>query len=48
MQQEPKVAIKKRTENQKKYVGKRNSFYPKPSIGQFLIEENEINIEIPS
>jgi UPF0176 protein len=41
---EPKVAVKKEPKIKKQYVGKGTHFYPKPSIGQFLIEENEINI----
>jgi UPF0176 protein len=41
---EPKVVVKKEPKIKKQYVGKGTHFYPKPSIGQFLIEENEINI----
>ncbi|PKH66835.1 hypothetical protein CXF59_13035 [Flavobacterium sp. ALD4] len=41
---ESKVAIKKEMKIKKQYVGKGTHFYPKPSIGQFLIEENEIHI----
>jgi UPF0176 protein len=41
---ESKVAVKKEMKIKKQYVGKGTHFYPKPSIGQFLIEENEIHI----
>ncbi|WP_016988340.1 rhodanese-related sulfurtransferase [Flavobacterium sp. ACAM 123] len=38
----PKVASTKEPKITKQYIGKGTHFYPKPSIGQFLIEENEI------
>jgi UPF0176 protein len=38
----PKTAIKKEQKVKKIYIGKGIHFYPKPSIGQFLIEENGI------
>jgi UPF0176 protein len=38
------TSIKKETKNKKIYIGKGTHFFPKPSIGQFLIEENEIKI----
>jgi UPF0176 protein len=41
---ESKVAVKKEMKIKKQYVGKGTHFYPKPSIGQFVIEENEIHI----
>ncbi|MBP6182004.1 rhodanese-related sulfurtransferase [Flavobacterium sp.] len=40
----PKIAIKKEQKVKKIYIGKGTHFFPKPSIGQFLIEENEIKI----
>lgn len=40
----PKTAIKKEPKIKKIYIGKGTHFFPKPSIGQFLIEENEIKI----
>ncbi|MFV7236400.1 rhodanese-related sulfurtransferase [Flavobacterium sp. ZB4R12] len=40
----PKTAIKKEPKVKKIYIGKGTHFFPKPSIGQFLIEENEIKI----
>ena len=38
------TAIKKEPKVKKVYIGKGTHFFPKPSIGQFLIEENEIKI----
>ena len=40
----PKTALKKEQKVKKIYIGKGTHFFPKPSIGQFLIEENEIKI----
>jgi UPF0176 protein len=40
----PKITIKKEPKIKKIYIGKGTHFFPKPSIGQFLIEENEIKI----
>jgi len=34
----------KESKIKKIYIGKGTHFFPKPSIGQFLIEENEIKI----
>ncbi|RTY95993.1 rhodanese-related sulfurtransferase [Flavobacterium sp. GT3R68] len=42
--QKPKSIVKKDPKIKKTYVGKGTHFFPKPSIGQFLIEENEIKI----
>jgi UPF0176 protein len=39
-----KVAVKKEPIVKKVYIGKGTHFFPKPSIAQFLIEENEIKI----
>ena len=38
------TAVKKEPKVKKVYIGKGTHFFPKPSIGQFLIEENEIKI----
>ena len=38
------TAVKKEVKVKKQYIGKGTHFFPKPSIGQFLIEENEIKI----
>ncbi|RTZ02197.1 rhodanese-related sulfurtransferase [Flavobacterium sp. RSP49] len=38
------TVLKKEIKIKKQYIGKGTHFYPKPSIGQFLIEENEIKI----
>jgi UPF0176 protein len=38
------TAVKKEPKFKKVYIGKGTHFFPKPSIGQFLIEENEIKI----
>lgn len=38
------IAVKKEPKVKKVYIGKGTHFFPKPSIGQFLIEENEIKI----
>lgn len=38
------TTIKKQPKIKKIYIGKGTHFFPKPSIGQFLIEENEIKI----
>ncbi|WP_426062548.1 rhodanese-related sulfurtransferase [Flavobacterium sp. DSP2-3-1] len=40
----PKTALKKEQKVKKQYIGKGTHFFPKASIGQFLIEENEIKI----
>jgi UPF0176 protein len=42
--EKPKTVIKKEPKIKKIYIGKGTHFFPKPSIGQFLIEENEIRI----
>ncbi|NRT14560.1 UPF0176 protein [Flavobacterium sp. 28A] len=39
-----KALAKKQPKIKKQYIGNGTHFYPKPSIGQFNIEENEINI----
>ncbi|KLT69406.1 MULTISPECIES: rhodanese-related sulfurtransferase [Flavobacterium] len=39
-----KAVAKKQPKIKKQYIGKGTHFFPKPSIGQFLIEENEIKI----
>ncbi|MCV9927917.1 rhodanese-related sulfurtransferase [Flavobacterium sp. LS1R49] len=39
-----KNLAKKEPKVKKQYIGKGTHFFPKPSIGQFLIEENEIKI----
>ena len=39
-----KSLAKKEPKIKKQYIGRGTHFYPKPSIGQFTIEENEINI----
>jgi UPF0176 protein len=41
---EPKVTVPKPVKIKKQYIGKGTHFFPKPSIAQFLIEENEIKI----
>ena len=41
---EPKKPVKKETKIKKQYLGKGTHFFPKTSIAQFLIEENEIKI----
>ncbi|MFV5687289.1 rhodanese-related sulfurtransferase [Flavobacterium sp. ZT3R25] len=38
------TTVKKEPKIKKIYIGKGTHFFPKPSIGQFLIEENEIKI----
>ncbi|RBN49950.1 oxygen-dependent tRNA uridine(34) hydroxylase TrhO [Flavobacterium psychrolimnae] len=38
------TSVKKEPKVKKIYIGKGTHFFPKPSIGQFLIEENEIKI----
>ncbi|MFV8391345.1 rhodanese-related sulfurtransferase [Flavobacterium sp. LB2P6] len=40
----PKKVVKKEPKVKKIYIGKGTHFFPKASIGQFLIEENEIKI----
>ncbi len=40
----PKISVKKEIKIKKTFIGKGTHFYPKVSIGQFDIEENEINI----
>jgi UPF0176 protein len=42
--EKPKTVSKKEAKIKKIYVGKGTHFFPKPSIGQFLIEENEIKV----
>jgi UPF0176 protein len=44
VEKEPKVTVPKPIKIKKQYIGKGTHFFPKPSIAQFLIEENEINI----
>jgi UPF0176 protein len=39
-----KTSVKKEPKIKKQYIGKGTHFFPKPSIGQFLIEENEIKV----
>ncbi|WP_338646659.1 rhodanese-related sulfurtransferase [Flavobacterium sp. KS-LB2] len=39
-----RTGVKKEVKIKKQYIGKGTHFFPKPSIGQFLIEENEIKI----
>ncbi|WP_394774567.1 rhodanese-related sulfurtransferase [Flavobacterium sp.] len=39
-----KTVAKKEVKIKKQYIGKGTHFFPKPSIGQFLIEENEIKV----
>ncbi|TDE04427.1 rhodanese-related sulfurtransferase [Flavobacterium sandaracinum] len=39
-----RTGVKKEIKIKKQYIGKGTHFFPKPSIGQFLIEENEIKI----
>jgi UPF0176 protein len=39
-----KALAKKQPKIKKQYIGSGTHFYPKPSIGQFAIEENEINV----
>ncbi|MEZ7506206.1 rhodanese-related sulfurtransferase [Flavobacterium sp. Arc2] len=39
-----KALAKKAPKIKKQYIGKGTHFFPKPSVGQFLIEENEINV----
>jgi UPF0176 protein len=39
-----KALAKKIPKIKKHYIGKGTHFYPKPSIGQFLIEENELKV----
>ncbi|MDD2675066.1 MAG: rhodanese-related sulfurtransferase [Flavobacterium sp.] len=42
--EKPKKVVKKEPKVKKVYIGKGTHFFPKPSIGQFIIEENEIKI----
>jgi UPF0176 protein len=42
--EETKPAAKKEPKIKKQYIGKGTHFFPKATIAQFLIEENEINI----
>jgi UPF0176 protein len=39
-----KALAKKLPKSKKQYIGSGTHFYPKPSIGQFTIEESEINV----
>lgn len=41
---EPKISNPKPIKIKKQYIGKGTHFFPKPSIAQFLIEENEIKV----
>lgn len=38
------TVLKKEIKIKKQYVGKGTHFFPKPSVGEFLIEEGEINV----
>jgi UPF0176 protein len=40
----PKAVAKKEVKIKKQYIGKGTHFFPKPSVGQFLIEENELKV----
>jgi UPF0176 protein len=40
----PKKAAIKEVKVKKQYIGKGTHFFPKPSVGQFLVEENELKI----
>jgi UPF0176 protein len=42
--EQPKSVIKKEVKIKKQFIGSGTHFFPKPSVAQFLIEENEINI----
>jgi UPF0176 protein len=42
--EKPKPIAKKEPKVKKQYIGKGIHFYPKATVGQFLIEENEIKI----
>jgi UPF0176 protein len=42
--EKPKMVAKTAVKIKKIYIGKGTHFFPKPSIAQFLIEENEINV----
>src|SRR3970282_1075732 len=39
-----KALAKKAPKIKKQYIGRGTHFFPKPSVGQFLIEENEIKV----
>ncbi|MCG9791961.1 oxygen-dependent tRNA uridine(34) hydroxylase TrhO [Flavobacterium algicola] len=39
-----KALAKKEPKIKKQYIGRGTHFFPKPSVGQFTIEENEINV----
>jgi UPF0176 protein len=39
-----KALVKKEPKIKKQYLGKGTHFFPKPSVGQFLIEENELKV----
>jgi UPF0176 protein len=41
---EDKIVVTKKPKIKKAYIGRGTHFFPKPSIGQFLIEEDEIKI----
>ena len=41
---ESKIVVTKKPKIKKAYIGRGTHFFPKPSIGQFLIEEDEIKI----
>jgi UPF0176 protein len=40
----PKKPIIKEVKVKKQYIGRGTHFFPKPSVGQFLIEENELKL----
>jgi UPF0176 protein len=42
--EQPKIEVKKEPKIKKIYIGKGTHFFPKASIAQFLIEENEIKV----
>ncbi|TDD99530.1 oxygen-dependent tRNA uridine(34) hydroxylase TrhO [Flavobacterium cellulosilyticum] len=42
--EQAKEVVKKEPKIKKQYIGKGTHFFPKPSVAQFLIEENEIKI----
>lgn len=44
VKEKPKTLVKKEPKIKKIYIGKGTHFFAKSSIGEFLIEENEINI----
>jgi len=42
--EQPKAVVKKEAKIKKQFIGSGTHFFPKPSVAQFLIEENEIKI----